>query len=273
MNTKQHIQQELKNISPLLSNLQKQQVYTLPAEYFEVLPQQIMDKIWDTEKDSSQTPPGYFETFAGKLLERIKTEDLTAANDTPHWLSALKHQPTYLVPQHYFDAASQRMVTATIEKYDHLLKATAPATPYEIPANYFEQLPAQLLQQVATAKVVKITTAKRLLQWAAAAVVVGIMAGALYYYTQAPAAHATLMTSIEEGIKMNDKQFEEKLSNLTDEEISQYIQQYGNEADVQQITAALANEDEDDNDGDMPMSDEKLMDEIMNVLDNKTISN
>lgn len=270
MNHQPNILEELMSISPALATLPKNNVYAVPDEYFSQLSNCVLDKLWLADS-KQKTPTGYFDSFADKLMQRIKSEATISELEIPQWLNDLKKQRTFQVPNDYFATLSSRLTENAIGDNDQSLKAIAGATPYQVPENYFNDLPVQILQQTNTARVVKMAPVKRVLQWAAAAVVTGIIAGAIYFYTQKATGNEALMAGIEEGIKMNNQQFDEKLNNLTDDEISQYLQHYGNESDMQQITASI------DDDGmettEAPLTDEKLMEEMLNVLDGKSTSN
>ncbi|MDB5227117.1 MAG: hypothetical protein JWN78_1310 [Bacteroidota bacterium] len=68
------VMEELKGISPVLSEIKLQEVKPIvPQNYFEHLHSTV--SLLKNKKENIEVPEGYFETFADRLLVRIKEEE------------------------------------------------------------------------------------------------------------------------------------------------------------------------------------------------------
>ncbi|HYE54250.1 MAG TPA: hypothetical protein VD996_05380 [Chitinophagaceae bacterium] len=163
-----------------------------------------------------QVPPGYFEGLAAQILSRIKTQDLSAKEE--------------------------------IETLSPLLSGLSKKTPYEVPAGYFTNVTANVLNNVKPqAKVVRMNPARRVIRYAAAAVVAAVMAVAGWFYfdnkgvtaeeTLAQVSDTELVDYLEnetqtasavavtmpENTDMDEADVRELLSGISDEELHAYI--------------------------------------------------
>jgi hypothetical protein len=148
MTQRDNILQELNEIGGTLENGTPQNVYVVPA--------------------------GFFETFSDQVLARINSP---LSND------ALKKDP-YSIPDNYFDGLEERLMQAIRENADYqtakeelesispFLNGLKKETPYNVPQGYFENLSAAINKP--KAKVISITH-RRWFRYAAAAVIVGII--------------------------------------------------------------------------------------------------
>ncbi len=226
---------ELQELSPLLAAMDKVHVWEVPSGYFDNLPAVVWAAV-NEEKNSLPQP-----------------------------------QRSFTVPQNYFDDLPNAIMNKikSAENFSAELTALSPVIAhiqrnniFYVPDGYFEQLPQIILQKVKpAAKVVWMQRSKTMLKYAVAAVVTGVIALGIYKYAgtdkTAPAESASatpLEPSIEKGKRMNEQQFTAALNNLSEEEISQYLVQNGNEADVALLTSTI-----DENS--LPSEEDYLLDE------------
>lgn len=94
-----------------------------------------------------QVPEGYFSTFAGQVLERIRAGEEVL----PPVLRVAGINP-YTVPAGYFEGLPQQLLLlATEEEPESATLLEAGANPYEAPAGYFDQLANTILMRVKAA--------------------------------------------------------------------------------------------------------------------------
>lgn len=129
MNRSQPIQKELSNISFIVAELSHKPVFSVPAGYFESLPEKITGRIKKEEAGFSvtpeienlsplltslknkyipETPAGYFDSFPEKIINRIKEEEpflpaIDEINSLSPLLAALKNKTTFKAPAGYFN--------------------------------------------------------------------------------------------------------------------------------------------------------------------------
>ncbi|MBV9988945.1 MAG: hypothetical protein JO301_14800 [Chitinophagaceae bacterium] len=153
MEQRAQILDELQKISPLLAQVPVNTPFRVPSGYFDNLPAMVMDRVQDPflsadhQLNAFKVPQGYFESLAGNILEKI------GANE----------------------------VRTELETIAPLLNQISRKNPYELPAGYFEQL--QALPPKKEARVVPFRRARRWMQYAAAAVISGILVTGAFLYT------------------------------------------------------------------------------------------
>jgi len=144
-------------------------------------------------------PAGYFEDFAGQMLNRIKALEAGNASEELSYLSpvlnSVSKQTPYKVPAGYFESVDARLVlimqeqstvsaAEELESISPLLSSIGKKMPYAVPENYFENLTNtnESHANQGHANVVSITR-RKWFRYAAAAVITGIIAlGALLYF-------------------------------------------------------------------------------------------
>jgi hypothetical protein len=143
-------------------------------------------------------PAGYFEGLVAQVMSRIKAmEAANAADELAHLspvVSKLSKQLPYAVPVGYFDTLAENMMQSVRESSDYqtvteeteaispLLASLKKETPFTVPQGYFENiaLGSATKESKQEAKVISLTS-RKWFRYAAAAVVAGIifMAGLL----------------------------------------------------------------------------------------------
>jgi len=196
MNSRKHIQEELRSLNSSLPYDMKEPVFSVPNNYF--------------------------ENFAASVLQKIKKEAAPSAADELASLSptlaGLSKKMPFEVPENYFNTLvqdvpaifSDEVLPAVLANHERNL-------PYEVPAGYFDTLPEQLLAKVAPkqAKVISFNRT-RWMKVAAAAMIAGVISisGFLYFGKNEsidPAAQSEIWVA-------------KKLQNVSNQDLEQFIE-------------------------------------------------
>jgi hypothetical protein len=245
MEARNDIFNELKALSPTIAAIVKTNVFSVPEGYFNTLSETIFLGVKDdtilsfnsiSKSSFFEVPKGYFENLSTNILNKIKEQPLINAVDEIRVLSST-------------------------------LYSLHGKNVFELPAGYFNKLADNILSNAKPqqAKIIAMPKRNVILKYAAAAVITGCMSLGVYKFINnkpvhnEPVAIAALDPTIEKGIKMNDKQFDETLNNLSEDDIANYLDKNGSEADVAELSSNI-----DDNT--LPNQDDYL-------LDNKTLDN
>lgn len=279
-----NILSELQAISPEVARIGRQLPYAVPAGYFEGLAAQVMQRIRGNEAVSPvlqqaggnpyTVPAGYFDQLADNILARVKASDeaLSAQEELSMLsplLSKLDKKLPYEVPAEYFSDLTENVVAGTqaidfvneeLENLSPLMAGLKGKQVYEVPAGYFEALPGQVVSRVKKvtepARVVSIGFGRKLMRYAAAAVVAGIVGmtawwlggnqsdvipapGAIAskevekipteelqsYLEYAPVAVPADMLAANTRFEIEEGDIGDLLRNVSDEEIQKYLDQ------------------------------------------------
>lgn len=188
MENNNRIQDELQEISSVVANLNRRNVYSVPSGYFSSLPQLIINRITEADKavlpfasNPFSVPQGYFDGLAAEILSKVAGG--TKAESEPD------NELAEVAP---------------------LLASLSKKNPYTVPAGYFNTLE---FKQLATAKVVKMGLFKKITRYAAAAVITGALAVGGFFYTN----NNTTDTAATSGFN------KESLQQLSEQEIIEYL--------------------------------------------------
>jgi len=197
-------------------------------------------------------PDGYFEAFAGSVIQRIKLEEVEPMSELSSLsplLSSIGKQVPYQVPENYFaELSDQALVGAkAIEFVNEELENLSPVmiglksvNVYEVPNAYFDSLPERILNKVKhqqPAKVVKMRPFTRIARYAVAAVFIAFTAVGGWLMQKGPGEVVTTA-----GIEYS-------IHKASDEEIFNFIQN-----DEGSVTEPVLNADEE-----MDATDTKAM--------------
>lgn len=134
------------------------------------------------EKPVFDLPQGYFENFAASVLARIKGETEVNAHDElkalSSTLSAIPRPMPFSVPENYFSGLAGNLPALIQDDYVPMeLKLSGKKVPYDVPADYFQNLPYLILSKVTKpkAKVVSLSSVKWI-RYTAVAVITGVIA-------------------------------------------------------------------------------------------------
>ena len=163
MTNRNTILNELADLGSVLANHDTQNIYAVPAGYFEGLADQILDRIKALEANDAKDELSYLSPF----------------------LSNVSKEMPYSVPTGFFQNLSEDVLKKISEHEDHqtskeeietlspLLSSLKNKNPYSTPAGYFEKIETRLEKK--EAKVISITK-RRWYRLAVAAVIIGIVA-------------------------------------------------------------------------------------------------
>lgn len=213
MAQKDNILKELLELKSELAAVSRQNIFHVPAGYFDGLAAEILKKIRALESGNGaemadflsplagdlskqmtySTPAGYFNNLPEQILKRIKaTEPDNAAGELASLsplLSKISKRAPYAVPAEYFDSVEKKLEQLLIinnkgqtageelEDISPLLNKLKKQTTYTVPDGYFENLQLPVVNENidTKAKVVSITS-RKWFRYAAAALVIGFVA-------------------------------------------------------------------------------------------------
>jgi len=163
MTDRNTILNELADLGSALANHDPQNIYAVPAGYFENLADQILNRIKALEANDAKEELSYLSPF----------------------LSNVSKESPYSVPVGFFQTLGEDVLKKISEQEDHqtskeeietlspLLSGLKNKTPYSVPAGYFEALETNVEKK--ETKVISITK-RKWYRLAVAAVVIGIIA-------------------------------------------------------------------------------------------------
>ncbi len=272
MENRTDILNELKQLSPTLAAIEKVNVFSVPAGYFEYLPADILMGI---EKENglsnyktADVPVGYFDTLATSILTKIKMQDnedaTTALSGLSPQLFSIKKESTFEVPQGYFDTLATSILTkiktpdnedaaTEIRALSPMLYSIKNENVFTVPQEYFENISNDVLDKVIPQP--KVVTMQRrsstFFKYAAAAVFTGVMALGVFKFAGAdkPAALPGYVTA---GLQVQD--VDQELAKISDDEIVKFLEASG--TDVK--TAMVANSIDEN---ELPAQEDYLLDE------------
>lgn len=279
MENRNTILNELKAISPVVAEAGFRNVYEVPAGYFEALPGRMLELLKGAEEEVSpvlaekkdnpyQVPQGYFDNFAASVLQRIKADEAKSPKEELETLSPLlsglgKKMP-FSTPDNFFEELSDNAVAGAkaidfvnveLENLSPLMRSLKDKQVYEAPAGYFDQLPRQILQKVKSqpARVVSMSFTRKVVRYAAAAVVAGLVVAAAWLYigngkeesglvgieqisdeglesyieNQSSVSPAeTMVLADNTNAEIDEEDMKDMLADVSDEELQNYVDQY-----------------------------------------------
>ncbi len=198
MAQKEEILSELKGVSPFLIGIGNDNLYAVTVHYFEELPVQLLNFIqtenlqFGGKTNSFKIPEGYFDHFANTVFEKVK-------------------------------AQQKSEIYSELEDIAPILNIISKKNIYAVPENYFEHLRADVVKQKKqNAKVVSSTIARKWLNYAAAAMVAGILVSSAFLFTD----------------KKSSYDFSNEVNKISDDELQNYIDNnvhtvtFGDEAEL-----------------------------------------
>jgi len=217
MEYSKEIFEELNQISALLAGMEKKNVFSVPSGYFDTLYIDVLKKI-GKGSDSSHTlsvPAGYFEGLADSVLSKIR---------------ALRDEP------------SQELRTLS-----PMLYSIQNENVFTVPDGYFNGLEAEILSKVKPqARVIEFKKRDSVWKYAAAAVVTGMIGlSSLMMFNAQPGSgkisdDQIITTAIKDAKTItNEKQLNEGIASLSDEEIIKYLEKTGNDVDGEVLSSSV----------------------------------
>lgn len=227
MENKQQIREELKEINPFLAGMEVVNPYTVPQGYFNTLPVMIMDMIQVGEvlKPASvniyQVPAGYFERLPAAILSRVHGMPINEVRDE-------------------------------LEEIAPLLNTISKQEIYSVPDGYFAQANFVGAGEKKQGKVISLKKARNWMQYAAAAVVAGILVtGAFLYTGHNPNFEYEKYSSIDVSSEINK---------ASEEDMVTYLDNHEHFVIAHETTAAVLEDITDETESIEVLSDEELSD-------------
>lgn len=280
-NILQRVKAEEVSLSPALQQVSNNP-YEVPQGYFESLANNILQRVKAEEVSLSPAlrqannnpytvPKGYFNSLPEIILNRVKATDTDNANEELEILSPLLSQigkkMPFSTPAGYFDEVGENAIAGAqaidfvnieLENLSPLMQGLKRIMVYEVPAGYFDQLPGRVMKAIKAqqpAKVVSISFTRRVLRYAAAAVVAGLIITAGWFYmgnrntrpefdttaqldsisdemlqkyleNQAPTPAETPMAATTAVDELDADDMKDMLADVTDEDLQQYLEKY-----------------------------------------------
>ena len=283
MESRIDILNELKTLSPVLAGIEKLNVFTVPAGYFETLGQDVLLAVKEeggsllntiTGQTAMEVPQGYFENLAGNILNKIKEQDTAAAElkDLSPVLHSMQSNNVFTTPQGYFENLAgnilnkikeQNTAAAELNELSPLLQSIKGTNVFTVPQGYFETLPTTVLNKVQPQQAKVVTMQRRtttILKYAIAAVFTGVIALGVYKFT-ATVKPATINYS---GVMQTNVDGE--LAKISDADILNFLTKEG--VDVEAAVAVTQMQDKiDEQETNTDKAESNEIDDLLNQLD------
>ena len=263
MNSRETIINELKELSRVLAESNPLATYQVPEGYFEVLPEKILGLVQGKEEGSIvlteamqnpyNVPHGYFEQLAETILKKVKATEagspIEEIETLSPLLSTLNKKASYTVPAGYFEelagnvtdgAKAIELVNEELENLSPLMNSLKEQNVYDVPPGYFDDFVDVVLSSVKQqqpAKVVSMKWGRKVLRYAAAAVVTGLIVTAGWLYKN----NTPIIKASEDTVA---KETQNAVKKISDEELVKFIETGDNSVDEPATTSA-ANEEID----------------------------
>ncbi len=266
MESRNDILNELMQISPAVAGISHLTPYQVPQGYFEGLEELMKqrlaglentgsDPVLNIPKDNAyQVPEGYFDGLANTILNRIKADEAKDANEELELLSPalnrINKTNPFTVPAGYFSELPENIVSGVqavafvneeLENLAPWMTALKHENVYTVPQGYFDTLAGNILAKTKQqpARVISFDFTKKIIRYAAAAVVVGVIAiGAWIAYKP---GNTIDVAKIGPGM---DTTISPKLKPFTDEDIQNFVDNNGASlADVTVTTGDITTDD------------------------------
>lgn len=241
---------ELNAISPIIAGMEKVNVFTVPAGYFESLEANILMAVKDEGAMLSNIPAlplndvprGYFDSLADNILNKVKGMDDVEEElkELSPFLHNLPQQNVFTVPDGYFDSLP-----------DIILNAVTP--------------------QQAKVVTMRKRTVTTFIKYAVAAIFTGAMALGLYQFTGNRTTTKTALPGyVVDGQKI--KNVDEEIAKVSDDDIIKYLQANGENIDAQAVATNMVNENELPSQEDY-LTDDKALDKYLDNIDLNDLKN
>ena len=240
---------ELGEISPAVAQIQPVTPYQVPNGYFEGLAEQILARVkaenlspvlQEAKENPYSVPQGYFEALPSIILNRVKTAALNSNEEIEAispLLSQLKNKQPFSVPAGYFNdlpenitdgAKAIDVVNEELENLSPLMNGLKEKKAYQVPEGYFDGLAEQVLEKAKSqkgAKVISIGFTRKLMRYAAAAVVAGlIIMGGWFYFDTSFVTPTDPLAKVEKAVTNT------KL--VTDQALQEYVESQSSSIDA-----------------------------------------
>ncbi|MES2330943.1 MAG: hypothetical protein V4539_15175 [Bacteroidota bacterium] len=189
MENKADILQELRDISPLIVDIQSINPFSVPGGYFEGLPAAILEQVQigaildNASANTYEVPAGYFEGLSANILSKIKMGELNE-------------------------------VASELNEVAPMLNTISKNEVYTVPAGYFNQMDLSAVTRK-EGKVITLRIARKWMQYAAAAVMAGILVTGAFLYNDG--------NNSLTGIKADSSDVSFEMNNVSEAELVTYL--------------------------------------------------
>ncbi|MBI3138059.1 MAG: hypothetical protein HYZ15_05710 [Sphingobacteriales bacterium] len=171
MTQRDNILQELRDLQSSLAHDGRENVYVVPAGYFEGLAEQVLRRIRATESATAGEELGHLSPLLGRLPKTMP----------------------YSVPAGYFESLESTLVSVSmygeqeakeeLENISPLLSGLKKEMPYQVPAGYFDRVSTPATANKPAAKLFSLGDSRKWFRYAAAAVVTGVIATTVVHFS------------------------------------------------------------------------------------------
>jgi hypothetical protein len=225
--------EELNAISPLLTGIEKKNVFSVPQGYFDELTINTFKRLNTGDfKTALTVPKGYFEGLATSVLGKIRSLGDDAATE--------------------------------LRTLSPMLYSIQNENVFKVPRGYFNNLENDILDKVIArpqAKVVELKKRDSIWKYAVAAVVTGVIgvSSLMMFNTRQSTKSNDMSVAIEEAGKFkNEKQINGAIATLSDDDIIKYLEKAGTDIDNEALAAGI-------DESALPETEDYMLDE--NILD------
>ena len=279
----------------MIAGIEKRNVFTVPAGYFESLDTAVLINVKaemaglpGSIEPLMQVPQSYFESLADNILNKIKAETSAPAEfkELSPMLYSIQNENVFSVPQGYFESLAgnilnrinaENSAAAELKELSPMLYSVQNENVFTIPLGYFDSLADEILAKVKPQQA-KVVTMQRLtvttiVRYAVAAVFTGVMALGVYQFSDnKPPKEVAVTKIVKDGIEIaKANKFDEELAKISDDDIIKYLQ-----ADGSNIDAALVANKMDVTD--LPsqedyLTDDKALDKFLDNINLNDLKN
>jgi len=298
---------ELKELSPLLHSIPKNNLFTVPQGYFESLSENVLSKVavednaaelkelspmlYSIQNENVFTvPQGYFESLSENVLSKVAVEGNAAAElkELSPMLYSIQNENVFTVPKGYFESLSENVLSkvavednaaAELKELSPMLYAIQNENIFTVPRGYFESLPAAILNQVQASPAKLVTMKSRrtfsVIKYAVAAIFTGAMALGVYKFIAGSESNRIIpvVANVPDYKTINKtiKNVDEELAKVSDDDIIKYLQANGSDVDAA-LVANTMDEKELPTQDDY-LTDDKALDKYLDNVDIKELNN
>lgn len=207
----------------------KENLYFLSEEFFNDFPGSINRQIWVnslSNEDLYSVPAGYFENLPEIILDKLLLSNTSTSNKNH-----------YFLPAGYFNSLADNIlkkvspkkdeVKQELEELSPLLNSISKANVFSVPSGYFNTLTPLTKNNSKPVKVISLSSkARKWVSYAAAACIAGLMFIGGYSYLQNKTVHH-VMNAKNQVANVDVKQ---AISQLSDAEMNNYLN--GDNSDI-----------------------------------------
>ncbi|MEO9209600.1 MAG: hypothetical protein ABI208_00800 [Ginsengibacter sp.] len=213
MDLSKEILEELKNISPLVSEIKKVPIGKVPFEYFESLPERIVAWVKANEGGNAfsieEIPEQYFENLSTQIISTINEEE----EFQKEWNEFKEEFP--------------------------ILYSLKNKQTLKVPNGYFEETPLLILDKCESKQKAKvISLPSKWWKYAAAAIIGAVMiVGSIQFYNKSTTRNKINSYLVASTQYKTEDQIKQGVASLNDEEIIAYLENHGNITDNSLLTS------------------------------------